>query len=418
MSLLLFYGGSANPSLRGGYKSSLSSTLNYMPVYAMRYNMARDEFLENMGQVKRLRIRWALPGGVQRFEFTIKAKSRQDAYDRYKRNLTTENNGHHADGIAILDSYLDIPLADGWVYEVRLDGLFVTYVCASTWERCKEQYQTSDPSATTIDTSEYLTDTLAAVVPASGTDTSNVQSTGVQIGTYTVDASTGDSPQDIIKTIIKMGTSTSGQLLDFYFKPNFMNGIYPQLPVPVLKARVANVTGWNISRNDMSQLQIGSHIWRLKNDAKVFYSGGGSVTGTDAASQSAYWEHQWVDTQSDLNVTQATNWKDTNLEYDSQPQQQVAFTIDAPIIRATAGGRWHISRMMTFAESIIIRDLFPTAEQIDEANNGNVGFRPVALDYDHERQKIRVTPDNKDGDQRLDVILQGLGAEVGQTIGV
>ena len=419
MSLLLFYGGSENPSLRRGNRGALASTLNHAPLYAMRYNTARDTMIENMGEVGGLGIRWALPGGVQRFEFTIKAKSAQDAYDRYKRNLDATNNGHHGDGVAVADRFIDYPIVDGWVYEVRINGLEVTYICASTWERCNEQYQASDPSLSTIDTADYLQETLTAAVPASSTDYSNIQDSGVQMGsTFAVNTNGGDRPQDIIKTLIKMGTSTAGELLDFYFISAPFDGILPQLPVPVLKPRSAAVQGWNISKNDISSLQIGSHIWRLKNDVTIYYPST-STNGTNAASQSAYWERQHVEEQSKFDATQAAAWRDTLLEYDSQPQQQVSFTIDAPIIRYNrGGGRWHISRMMVFAESIIIRDLFPASIQFDTTVNGNTGFRPVTLDYDHTSQKIRVTPDNKDGDQRLDVILQQLGASVGQSIGV
>ncbi|MCP5016876.1 MAG: hypothetical protein GY938_16650 [Ketobacter sp.] len=244
---------------------------------------ARSNLTEVFSDLANVGVRWALPGGLQRFEFTIKANSRWDAYERY--------NSHHGDGIALLDNWLDRPICDGWIYEVIPDNRHVTYVVGGAWKRHSDQYRETNPVGPGTVSDAYLETVLSGHVPAASGDYSQIIPTFTQMGNvFEVDPVFGDRIDEIVKTILDMGTFTAGSIIDYWLVPQLLDGLVPQLPQPYLWAR-QNIESaadkWRIRRRDLSQMSISRHIWRMENDTVIYYTKETSVNTNEAEGQTS-----------------------------------------------------------------------------------------------------------------------------------
>jgi hypothetical protein len=421
---------------------------------------------------------------MQRLEITVKASSRQDAYNRYREHLGA--------GFALVDDFMDYPISDGWVYEVVPDGLHVHYIIGGAWKRHSDEYETDNPSAGTDDTDVYLKALLTAHVEAVSSTQSNVAATSLDIGeAFKVNEITGTPPDEIVKTLIDMGTSTAGEILDYWIVPNRLNGVFVRDPLPFFAKRDStDWADWEVNRRDIKRLQLSRNIWRLANDVKVGYTPASSIntnvtsgapgfvlvsaTGfnqgdeiriqlgnpaedkywttmisnlsgttvtcqdtfpqaaaagnrvesqsmqltsaaTDSTSQSDYWTREYRERRSDMEQTQAEAYRDLYLEAYANPVQKSGFTISSGYVRDKVGAKIPVWRMLINPGKVRINDLFPENNFTDHLNRLD-SFRIVGLDYDHSRRSMRVTPDAFDGDNRIDVLLQQAGFNVGQMV--
>jgi hypothetical protein len=454
-------------------------------LYALRYDNTRASVLEVVDNPANIGIRWALPGGVQRIEVTVKATSRADAYGRY--------TSHLGGGWAIADNWFGRPIADGWCYEIVPDGRWVTYLIGGAWKRHSDQYETTAPDATDT-TDEFLKQILTDHLLAVNTDHSNIVATGTAVGdAFRLGQLFGTRPERLIKQIIDMGTS-SDATLDYYLVPAPFDGTALQLPYAYLQPRsdTADIS-WQCDTKDLKGVTMSRNIWNLGNNIAIGYtqattlaagaSAGatsisvtsntnladnvqiritldsgteqtttinGALTGvgpytanlddalthaaasgnrvertdavataeaSDADSVATYWGRGQKTIRAELNQAQAEQYRDAYLAEYKDPAQETSFTIGSGRIRNSAGALYPVWRMLINPGYIRINDLMPSPGVFSASRDRERVFFVAALDYDHNARSMRVTPDAAQGDRRLDVLLQNLGAEVGQIVG-
>jgi hypothetical protein len=452
---------------------------------ATRYDTARTTWLETFDELANVGVRWALPGGLQRMELTVKARSKLDAYERYRTHL--------GDGFALFDSWnLTRPLVDGWGYEVVPDERHVHYIIAGPWKRLTDEYEDDNPDRTTPPaTDAYLKAALTAHAPAVSSDQGNIISTSINMPEgWEVDPDTGTVLQDIVKDIQAMGTSTTGQIIDFFFRSARVNGFQLQAPIPYLGARSTSVGHWwQVEQKDLRDITYGRNIWDLANDVQIWYTlttlqnGAGaedaasievdSISGfaagdtieieldnskvhrteingapagttitlndplphtspddgvvkrvkpltattavTDATSQADYWTRHFRERRSEMNQTAADAYAETiEAEFDN-PVHLASFTIGSRFVREN-GQRWPLPVMLTFPDNILISDLYPAEATFTDSGDQLRIMKIAALDFDYSTWTMRVVPDAFWGDNRLDVLLQQAGLNVGQIV--
>lgn len=453
-------------------------------LHVARYDNARTALLENIDAPANVGVRWALPGGLQRMEVTVKARSRHDAYERFARHL--------GNGMVLYDDWRGM-YGDGWVFEVVPDGRHVHYVVEGAWKRLGMKYTSTAPgSGKSTDT--YLKERLAGnASEIVNSDHSNIRATGVTMDGWLPNVDTGTKLDQIIRDILRMGVSTSGAILDFWFTTGGWNGLLPGLPLPILAARSGadHADNFQVDMRDLRDATMGRNIYDLANVVTVYYSkitllngahsagattltvdsttdfaagqeieiqlndsrrhstsvdsvpSGTSITITDdlphsapddgyvwirsplvatatasdSASQGAYWLAQHRVADPGLYNASAVTWRNILLAERKDPRQMAGFTVGSRWIRDTNGVRWPIWRPLHNPGRIRINDLFPQASLIELGLDRYRVYRIVALDYDHAGRTLRITPDVMEGEQRLDVILQRLGADgIGQYI--
>lgn len=483
MTLLLLFNGGDEAAIvdRNKRRSIHAGTAIAQQLFAARYNTAATGLKEVMYHPANVGVRWALPGGLQRMELTIKAKSKYDARNRYAEGL--------GERWVLLDGMIDRPIADGWCYSVTPDGIHVHYEIAGAWKRHSDQYETTQPVATTTDTDVFLKAILTGHVPAVSATQTNIGATSTDVGNYVVDLQIGERPDRIIDDLLKMGNS-SDQIIDYWLVPAPMNGILPRLPLPYLAARDNTAAvSWQTRERDLSAKEMSRNIWELVNDVVVGYTAVttltdaatkndttikvDSVTGfnvgdeiqiqtdednrffttaitditgsvftindplpgdasvdnlvknnntqftsaaTDTTSQNTYWTRQARVIRRELNLTQAQQYRDALLAQYKNAAQLTSFTIGSGYVKNTNGSRLPVWRMLINPGLVRINDLFADGTVFSNSIDGRQSFRVVALDYDHNRRSMQVTPDTLN-EARLDVILQRGGMEsVGQMI--
>jgi hypothetical protein len=222
-------------------------------------------------------IRWALPGGVQRIELTVQAKSEMDAWDRYQNHL-----GHE---IAIYDGFADRPIT-GFVYEIVPEGRHITYICAGPMKRLNDDvYQVGDMPASG-DTDAYIKDILTDSVTIDSTDQSNIDASSVDIEGWAPDEQTGLPAGDAILQLAQIGDA-SNNLMDFYLVDQPFSGVQLQAPLPYFKARSTTASpDWIFSRADLvpGGITMSRHIWNLKRNVSI---GWGRISGTHTGSNNS-----------------------------------------------------------------------------------------------------------------------------------
>jgi hypothetical protein len=141
-----------------------------------------------------------------------------------------------------------------------------------------------------------------------------------------------------------------------------------------------------------------------------------TAAATDSTSSNDYWSVTNYQLKSDLNQTQAEQYRSALLAQYKDPAQLTSFTIGSGYVRNYAGSRLPVWRMLINPGIIRINDLFADGETFSNSIDGRQSFRIVGLDYDHTRRSMRVTPDTLN-EARLDVLLQraGIGG-VGQIV--
>jgi hypothetical protein len=253
-------------------------------LFAARYDDASysgtgvDESFEDIAN---LGIRWALPGGIQRIELTIKAASRMDAYDRYQNHL-----GHR---IAIYDSFCDRYIG-GQVFEIALDGSNVSYICGGPWKRLEHERWNYAARPATGDTDALIKDVLTDVISIIDSDQTNIDASSVDGGGWTVSQHGAASDyvlvSDAITDLALIGDS-SDNIMDFYFVDQPFNGVQMQKPLPYLKSRSATASpDWKFSQGDLVSggLSLSRNIWNLTTNLRVYHNHiTGIATGSGAA---------------------------------------------------------------------------------------------------------------------------------------
>ena len=458
-------------------------------LFAARYDTARTTLNEFFERPAEIRVRCALPGWLQRLEITIRAGSRIEAYERYQ--------GHHGQGLALFDSYVNQPIVDGWIIEIIPDGRYVHYIAGGGWKRHDEHHITTVPG--NEDTDAYLKNTVltASTVPAISTDESNIDTTGTAAeNAIKVDETIGNTPQELIERITRAGTSNDLPL-DYWVQSQPLSGVELQAPIPYLKERsTSSSIDWQVRLRDLVDVSMSRNIWDLANDVKIYFdwytllngshtagdttlavdsesnfaagqeievalqsnrfhrtyvtaTSAGQLTiaegiphnasdnalvskinplqdtaaATDSTSQSDYWTREWRLVEENIrgsnsDLAPVHQLRDTILDQLKDPAQRASFTVGSRSVRDNNLGRWPIWRMLQAPGYIRINDLFPAAGLLSLSLDDLRAFWTSALDYDHSTRRMRVTPDAYLGDNRLDVILQRLGAGIGQGVTV
>lgn len=455
-------------------------------LYAARYNAAGTIIYDTFDAIADVGIRWALPGGVQRCEVTIRAESRDLAVGRYRYNI--------GDRIAIMDNLGGRPIHDGYIHEARLNGLMVTYVVGGIWQRHHDRYVTTAPT-TTDDSDVYLVSDVLPSVLSGAINTDNVAGTGIPMGDYQLPELVGAYPGKIIEDILAMGDS-SGNVIDYWTRPGRMRGARLGQPEAWLQPRQASddIT-WQVWRRDISELRLSRDAWDMRNQIDIYHNlsttlvananggatsitvasatglaeeyeieikldsdrwhktvidtisgttvnlidkipGSGTpqatsgnvvrlvsplvkLTRSDTNAQGTYWRRDYAERRQNFDATQAAGLANAMLEGMAYPTAASSFTISAARIDDGQNGSWPIWRMLHNPGIVRIMDVQPTPGRFLTAQlDRYASFRVIALDYSHSQRAMRVVPDVYTGDQRVDVILQQLGANVGQMVGI
>ena len=266
--LLLFSSTTPTDGINVNYRRAVGAGTKSTPgLYAMHFDRDDGTAIERLPNITNIGVRWALPGGVQRIEVTMKATSREETYFRYVN--------HHGNRISIMDYFGFRPIVDGRVYEVVPDGQNVTYIVDGAWKRHEDEYETDNPATAATSSDTYLKSVLTNHVPAVSTTQTNIAATGTTMGAiFAVNESIGDRPKSIVETITSIGTSTSGEALDYWTVPAVLNDRVPLPPLPYLQGRnsIANVTTtYHIRRRDLKDISLSRHIYKLENSTTIYY---------------------------------------------------------------------------------------------------------------------------------------------------
>lgn len=419
MTLLLFW---SAPDAINGYRQAGGASATG-GLSAVLYNVAGDAIVENLDGLAQVGVRWDLNGhGPQRFEFLHKGRPRIEDYRRYQ--------DHIGGRVALFDGAFHKPLVDGWVYEISLAKAGVHYVCGTAAKRLDDQYETNNPTSGAQDSIAYLASVLANhaphiyEVPGAGTDLAKYpnlladasQVSGTGMGTWVVDANLGTKVSDIVNDVLLMGTSTAGEILDLWVEPNRLTrGLYPQDAVVYLKARSnSGLPEWRVSLQDITSVEMSREIWDWVSDVSVW--DGSALQAATLTEDTTYGTVMRRESQDNFNATQAAQYADVLVTAYNTPSPRLSFTIGSGWVRDAVNGLRRPWDMLRSPGYLVIDDLYPTGNLIDVARDGKLAFRIVSLDYDHGARTMRVVPDTFRGDRRIDVILQQLGAEVGQFV--
>lgn len=368
-------------------------------LFAARYanSDSSPELLEFFNDPAGVGIRCSLHGWVKRFVLTIRAKSRLDAYERYRT--------HHGMRFAIPDYALDKPVAAGRAYEIVPDGRHVHYICAGAWKEHERELDTTVYSTSAL-TDAVIKAALSAHVSVVSSDQSNIDSPGTQIGTeWDTRVSTGGIyPTQIIEELLNMSDS-SGNIWDYWTLPAPFNGVTLGKPIPYMKARSASAAiDWQVDLKDLRDITYSRHIWDLARDVTTYYGASPTATAGSSSGKTGLWTVQKALRAEEYSLTPANQFEDKHLATFEEPVQQQDFTIGSAFIRDGSGARWPLWEMIKRGPGYIrINDLYPTAVLLASSNDRLRVFFTSALDYDYASNTMRVVPDLPDS--RLDALM-------------
>ena len=222
-----------------------------------------------------LMIRCALPGWGQKAWFVARAASQARARNQHQQA--------HGQRILIYDAAG--PVWQGWVMAVDIDGRWIRYEAAGTYQvRMRDDWYS--PTIDVSDTvSDFMQVMLTAVAPAVYVNAANFASNATEIGDVFVQAveeGEGLLAADVIPALLAMRDS-SYNLYDFWLQPRRWANARPQYDaahyVQRVKTRVR--ADWYVRQNDLveSDRQQHSHIYDYSDSATVAY---GHVTGTSS----------------------------------------------------------------------------------------------------------------------------------------
>ena len=222
-----------------------------------------------------LMIRCALPGWGQKAWFVARAPSQARARNQHQRA--------HGQRILIYDAAG--PVWQGWVMAVDIDGRWIRYEAAGTYQvRMRDDWYSP-----TIDVSDTVTDfmqaMLTAVAPAVYVNATNFASNATAIGDVfvrAVEEGEGLLAADVIPALLAMRDS-SYNLYDFWLQPRRWANARPQYDAAhyAQRDKTRAWADWYVLQNDLveSDRQQHSHIYDYSDSATVAY---GHVTGTSS----------------------------------------------------------------------------------------------------------------------------------------
>jgi hypothetical protein len=228
--------------------------------------------LEVFDNVSNLGLRWSLPGGLQRIEFTIKTDNIWDLFER--------TNTHAGQRVAIFSPRLSRPIT-GWINEVSSVGKgLVEYVVYGGWRRLKDVYDTVVyPSDYT--NGEVIRDSLYILCLFYNNNSNNINQSGSEIGGWTVDEEIGSKAQDVILDMLDMSNS-SYQKYDFWWLDERMLNTKIRQMIPYFKPRETDAEiNWQIDLNDMGGFEQSRGISETFSNITIFYDtiGGTAFSG-------------------------------------------------------------------------------------------------------------------------------------------
>lgn len=245
---------------------------------------------EQVDELVDVGVRWSLPGGAQKFAFTIRARHKYDV----RRRIAL----HHGDRVILFDRWADYPLADGWVGEIQPDGRYIHYVCGGPWPMAHSREYDS--------TKQYPSQTITAVlkqlltdhVGALSDDQSNIATNATNLHQWGADSGIlnhGEYIDALIEAMLEVSDS-SGAQYDYWVQPGPLHWGKPSLPLPYYQARPSSpAADWLVERAMLVEghTASASHIWDLLTDVQVFY---GRVVGTfDGTTGQDYLEDSTTD---------------------------------------------------------------------------------------------------------------------------
>jgi hypothetical protein len=434
---------------------------------------------ENFRDISELGIRWAVPGGIHRIEFTIPAFSGYDPYRRYDLHL-----GHT---IAVYDGYLDKYIS-GQVYEIVPDGRHVTYVCAGPWKRAYDDLYDNTDFPGSGNTNAIIKDILTDSVSIESTNQSNIAGSLIPVGGWAPD-DLGSYAGDAIRELAVIGHSDNSPM-DFYFADAQFQGLQMQAPLPFFKKRSTTASpDWVFSTKDLAPngLTLARHIWDLKTHVWIGFgrlggiadAGSGaslidsgstfitdgvrpgdrainvtdnavfevdtvdsetqlSFTDTTASNwalsdvfsirlrdpkwtsgqtppSTDYWNVRYREKRMEMDETQANKYRDQIATLFSDAQQQQAFVISAPYIHDGFGTRWSLWRVF-MNDSYYFRADDLFPEAAIFSSSDDRKATFMAVAMDYKYSNNRLRVVPSTGDSRLDSILGQAGLIQGQLI--
>ena len=329
---------------------------------------------EALGDVSELGVKWGMPGGLQRIELTVKARSRYDAYARYK--------GHLGQRIAVYDSFCDRYLG-GQIYEIIPDGWHVTYVCGTDWKRTYDDFYNVSDFPGAGDTDVIIKDILTDSVSIASADQTNIAGSGVAIGGWIPDHTPGTYPGNAIAELANIGDSTAAQM-DFYFVDQPFLGARMQAPQPYFKARSTTADpDWIFSIEDLAPngLTMARNIWNLKTLVWIAYGrlsgvhdgGDGHDTLVDGTTPATFITDLVRPGDRVINVTQNTVFEVDALTSETE----LSFTDGA-------SGGWDDDDVY----SIKLRDPIWTAGSAESSDYWSVRYREIRPELDQVQAEI------------------------------
>ena len=326
---------------------------------------------EALGDVSELGVKWGMPGGLQRIELTVKARSRYDAYARYK--------GHLGQRIAVYDSFCDRYLG-GQIYEIIPDGWHVTYVCGTDWKRTYDDFYNVSDFPGAGDTDVIIKDILTDSVSIASADQTNIAGSGVAIGGWIPDHTPGTYPGNAIAELANVGHSTAAQM-DFYFVDQPFLGARMQAPKPYFKARSTTADpDWIFSIEDLAPngVTMARNIWNLKTLVWIAY---GRLSGTCDAGSGA----TLIDAGNNF-ITSGVRPGDRVVNVTDNLVFEVAAVDDANTLSFTdtTATNWAVTEVY----SIKLRDPIWTAGSAESSDYWSVRYREIRPELDQVQAEI------------------------------
>lgn len=444
---------------------------------AYRYTTARSEMLESFGEPANIGIRCSLPGWLQRVEITVKAKSRADAYERYVSHL---GHGFAiADswlGTPIVDGWCYEIVPDGMHVVYIIGGAWKRHSdqyeqndpgAVNTDAYIKSVLSGHVPAVNSDQSNISGTSTSVGSVyrvdPLFGTNPDDIIEEMLKAGNssdavmdyYTVSAPFDGTALQNPYAYLQARSNTASidwqvnraDLASLSMSRNIWN-LANNVQIGYTQATtlssgaasgatsltVSSITGF--SDNDEIRIEMDSGSFRSTtingtpagstiniDDALTHAAASGNQvirvtqTATSAASATSdYWTRYRREYQKQLNQTQAQQYRDALLAEYKDPAQETSFSIGAPYVRNGNGALYPLWRLCHKPGYIRINDLFPEVSLFDTSRDRQRVFFMQSLDYDHASRRLRVVPDAARGDRRLDILLQRLGSDAGQTV--
>ena len=426
---------------------------------------------EHFTDPSELSIRWALPGGINRIEITIKARSKDDAYRRYIEHL--------GDTFGIYDTSCHSVIT-GQCYEVIPDGRHVTYVCAGHFKRANDDFYNVGDFPATGNTDVIIEDILTDSVAITSADQTNIGASSVPIGGWIPDHTPGTYAGNAIAELALVGNNAN-KMMDFYFVDQILDESKLNLPIPYFKSRSATASpDWIFSVEDLAPngLTMARNIWNLKT---LVWIGYGRLSGADdganndtlvdstkdfvaanvspgdrvinvtddavyvidtvattaltftdgatglwnngdvysiklrdpqwtaaSAESSDYWSVFYREIRPELDQTQAEQYRDQLAATYSAPVQQQAYVISAPTIKDSIGVQHPLWRVFTHPSFYFRADnVFPDEAIFADSDDRAHTWMATAMDYTYSNNRLRIVPSS--GDSRLDSILNQAG---------